>query len=68
VSADTGGSPGCHPHADRPNWRPGDDDADDLLRQKIADALRDAKDILRALDIMREWNKDGRPPARCEER
>jgi hypothetical protein len=25
------------------NWRPGDDDTDDLLSQKIADALRDGK-------------------------
>jgi hypothetical protein len=35
------GSPGSHPHVDRPNWRPGDDDADELLIQKIGDALRD---------------------------
>jgi hypothetical protein len=34
------GSPGSHPHSDRPNWQPGDDDADELLVQKIADALR----------------------------
>jgi hypothetical protein len=40
---ETTGSPGSHPHSDRPNWRPGDDDADELLRQKIADALRDGK-------------------------
>jgi hypothetical protein len=37
------GSPGNHPYSDRPNWQPGDDDADELLIQKIADALRDAK-------------------------
>ena len=37
------GSPGSHPHADRPNWQPGDDDADDLLQQKIGDAFRDGK-------------------------
>jgi hypothetical protein len=37
------GSPGSHPHSDRPNWQPGDDDADELLTQKIADALRDGK-------------------------
>jgi hypothetical protein len=37
------GSPGSHPHSNRPNWQPGDDDADDLLGQKIADARRDGK-------------------------
>jgi hypothetical protein len=37
------GSPGSHPHSDRPNWQPGDDDADELIRQKIEDALRDGK-------------------------
>jgi len=37
------GSPGSHPHNDRPNWQPGDNDADELLRQKIMDALRDGK-------------------------
>jgi hypothetical protein len=34
-----GGTPVCHP--DRRNWRPGDDDADELLTQKVADAIRD---------------------------
>jgi|SRR6516164_1954692 hypothetical protein len=33
------GSPGSRLR----NWRPGDDDADELLWQKIADALRDGK-------------------------
>src|SRR5438105_2488735 len=37
------GSPGSHPYSDRPNWRPGDDDVDELLTEKIADALRDGK-------------------------
>jgi hypothetical protein len=37
------GPPGSHPHLDRRNWHPGDDDGDDLLIQKIADALRDGK-------------------------
>jgi hypothetical protein len=37
------GSPGSHPHSNRPNWQPGDNDADELLQQKIADALRDGK-------------------------
>jgi hypothetical protein len=27
------GSPGSHPHSNRPNWQPGDDAADELLRQ-----------------------------------
>ena len=40
----TNGSPGSHPHADRPNWHPGDDEAaDELMQQKLADALRDGK-------------------------
>jgi hypothetical protein len=34
------GSPGSHAHSDQPNWRSGDDDADELLSQKILDALR----------------------------
>ncbi len=34
------GSPGSHPHADRPNWQPGDDDAEELQHQKLVDALR----------------------------
>ncbi len=34
------GSPGNHPHSDRPNWRPGDDDVDELKLQKFTDALR----------------------------
>jgi hypothetical protein len=41
MSRNDGGSPGSH--LDRPNWRPGDDDADELLTQKIADAWRDGK-------------------------
>jgi hypothetical protein len=50
------GFPGSHLR----NWRPGDDDADDLLRQKIADALRDGKGerhIAKLLDVprMRFW-------------
>src|SRR5258708_36833177 len=36
-------SSGSHPQSNRPNWQPGDDDADELLTQKIADALRDGK-------------------------
>jgi hypothetical protein len=40
MSQNDTGSPGSHPHSDRPNWRPGDDDADELLTQKIRDALR----------------------------
>jgi len=32
---------GATPHIDRPNWQPGDDDADELLVQKVPDALRD---------------------------
>jgi hypothetical protein len=32
------GSPGSH--LDLSNWRPGDDDADELLTQKVTDALR----------------------------
>jgi hypothetical protein len=43
MSASLSGSPGSHPHSDRPNWRPGDDDADEFLVQKIADALREGK-------------------------
>jgi len=39
----TDGSPGSHPHSDRPNWQPGDDDEEELMLQKIADALRDGK-------------------------
>jgi hypothetical protein len=35
------GPPGGHPHNDRPNWQPGDDDTDELLTQKIRDAIRD---------------------------
>jgi hypothetical protein len=35
------GSPGSRDLL--PNWRPGDGDADELLRQKIADALRHGK-------------------------
>jgi hypothetical protein len=34
------GSPGSHPRANQSNWRPGDDDADELLVQKLQDALR----------------------------
>jgi len=34
------GNPGSHPHSNRPNWQAGDDDADELLHQKIADAQR----------------------------
>jgi hypothetical protein len=34
------GSPGSHPHSDRPNWQPGDDDADELQRQKLGDLFR----------------------------
>jgi hypothetical protein len=37
------GFPVSHPHIDRPNWRPGDDDADELLLRKIADALRNGQ-------------------------
>jgi hypothetical protein len=37
------GYPGSHPHSDRTNWRPGDDDAEELLLQKIRDALREGK-------------------------
>jgi hypothetical protein len=37
------GSPGSHPHSDRPNWQPGDDDAADLLNQKIRDAINQGK-------------------------
>src|SRR5262245_47273795 len=37
------GSPGSHPHSERPNWQPGDDDAEELQLQKIKDALRDGK-------------------------
>jgi hypothetical protein len=40
MSAFLNGSPGSHPHADRPNWRPGDDDIDELKLQKLTDALR----------------------------
>jgi hypothetical protein len=50
------GSPGNHPHSNRPNWQPGDDDADELLTHKIADALRDGKSerqIAKLLDISR---------------
>jgi len=47
------GSPGSHPLL---NWRPGDDDADDLLQQKIADTLRDGKSerhLAKLLDVSR---------------
>jgi DNA invertase Pin-like site-specific DNA recombinase len=46
------GSPGSHLR----NWRPGDDDADELLRQKIADALRDGaseRQLAKVLGISR---------------
>src|SRR5262249_53423136 len=36
-------TPGSHPHSDRPNWGPSDDDAEELLLQKIADAIRDGQ-------------------------
>jgi hypothetical protein len=39
------GSPGSHPHSNRPNWQAGDDDADELLHQKIADAQRAGSDV-----------------------
>jgi hypothetical protein len=60
MSAFLNGSPGSHPHSDRPNWQPGDDDADELLTQKIADALRDGKSErhlanLLGLSRMRLW-------------
>lgn len=34
-------SPGSHPHVDQSNWRPGDDDSDELMVEKLRDALRD---------------------------
>ena len=46
------GSPSSHLR----NWRPGDDNADELLQQKIADALRDGKSerqIAKLLNIPR---------------
>jgi len=43
MSAFLSGSPGSHPHSDRPNWRLGDEDIDELLIQKIADATRRQK-------------------------
>jgi hypothetical protein len=59
-SAFLSASPGSHSHSERPNWRPGDDDIDDLLIQKIADALRDGKSErqlakLLGLSRMRLW-------------
>ena len=52
------GSPGSHSHSDRPNWQPGDDDAEELRLQKIADALRDGKgerQIAKLLGVSRAW-------------
>jgi hypothetical protein len=46
------GSPGSH----LSNWRPGDDDADELLTQKITDALRDGaseRQIAKLLGVSR---------------
>jgi len=48
------GSPGSHLQ----NWRPGDDDAAELLTQKIADAIRDGKSerqIAKLLNVPRSW-------------
>src|SRR6516164_5540052 len=36
ITAAVDGNPGSHPHSNRPNWQAGDDDADELLHQKIA--------------------------------
>jgi len=36
-------TPNGSPGSQLRNWRPGDDDAEELLHQKIADALRDGK-------------------------
>jgi hypothetical protein len=56
TTQDDRGSPGSRPHSDRPNWRPGDDDADELLTQKIQDALRagaSERQLAKLLDIPR---------------
>jgi hypothetical protein len=48
--------PGSRTHSDQPNWRPGDDDADELLTQKIQDALREGaseRQLAKLLDIPR---------------
>src|SRR5262249_55419286 len=61
------GSPGSHPHSDRPNWRPGDDDADELQLEKIRDALRDGKSerqIAKLLGVSRMMLWRGRAKAR----
>ena len=54
VANDGDGSPGSHLR----NWRPGDDNAEELMLQKIADALRDGKSerqIAKLLDVPRSW-------------
>jgi hypothetical protein len=38
---------GGHPHSDRPNWKPGDDDADELLDQKVRDRAREICEAIR---------------------
>ena len=70
----TDGSPGSHPHSDRPNWQPGDDDVEELQLQKLADALRDGKSerqIAKLLGVSRMMFWRGRayaaiPPALFE--
>jgi hypothetical protein len=51
-AVDDDGSPGSHLR----NWRPGDDDSEELLLQKLRDALRDGKSerqIAKLLDVPR---------------
>jgi hypothetical protein len=58
--------PGEPPDSDRPNWEPGDEDDDELLTQKIADALRDGKSerqIAKLLGIPRSAFWKGRAMA-----
>src|SRR5262245_59246494 len=46
------GSPGSHLH----NWQPGDDDAEELALQKLADAIRDGaseRKLAKLLDLPR---------------
>jgi hypothetical protein len=64
------GSPGSHSHADRPNWRPGDDDANELQIQKIGDALRDGaseRHLAKLLDLSRMQLWRGKMAARIPE-
>jgi hypothetical protein len=51
------GSPGNHPHVDRPNWRPGDDDVDELKLQKLNDAFRNGDISERGLAKLLGWNR-----------